>query len=123
MKFVVIDVQVGCIGVIMLVVCFELVFVGGVIVINVMLYNEDEVCCKDIWIGDIVIVCCVGDVILEVVGVLFDWCLVDVVEFVMLIECLVCGLKIECLLDEVIVCCIGGLFCLVQCKQVLWYFV
>lgn len=48
----------------MFVVCLELVFVGGVIVFNVMFYNGDEIVCLGVKIGDIVIICWVGDVIL-----------------------------------------------------------
>lgn len=105
----------------MLVVWFKLVFVGGVMVINVMLYNEDEVWCKDVCVGDIVIVWCVGDVIFEVVVVVLEKCLkcdlfgdeLLYLFFVMLSVCLECDLVIEKGFDEVIVCCFGGFYCLV----------
>lgn len=39
----VIDIQVGCIGVLSFVVCLQFVIVGGVVVFNVILYNEDYI--------------------------------------------------------------------------------
>lgn len=53
----------------MLVVCLEFVFVGGVIVFNVMFYNQDEIFRLGVKVGDIVVICCVGDVIFQVVFV------------------------------------------------------
>lgn len=52
----------GCIGIFIFVVCLNFVVVGGVIVLNVILYNIGEIYCLDVWIGDIVSVYCSGDV-------------------------------------------------------------
>lgn len=71
-------------GVIILVVRLELVFVGGVMVSNVILYNMDEVVRMDVWVGDMVIVYCVGDVILKVVKVVLE-CRFDKIELVQLL--------------------------------------
>lgn len=118
-----VEFQVGCIGVIMLVVCLELVYVVGVLVSNVILYNVDEIECLGLKIGDKVVICWVGDVILQVVNVVFFECLVDVWDVVFLIYCFVCQLDVEWVEGEVVVCCMGGLICGVQCKELFKYFV
>lgn len=118
-----VEFQVGCIGVIMFVVCLEFVYVVGVLVSNVILYNVDEIECFGLCIGDKVVICCVGDVILQVVNVVFFECLEDICEVVFSMYCLVCGFDVECVEGEVVVCCIGGLICGVQCKESLKYFV
>ncbi|MEX3612424.1 MAG: NAD-dependent DNA ligase LigA [Burkholderia sp.] len=117
-----IEVQVGRTGAITPVARLESVFVGGATVTNATLHNEDEVRRKDIRIGDTVIVRRAGDVIPEVVSALLDRCPADAAEFVMPIECPVCGSRIERLPEEAIARCTGGLFCPAQRKQALWHF-
>lgn len=118
-----VDWQVGCIGVLILVVKLELVQVGGVMVSNVILYNIDEICWLDICVGDSVVIYCVGDVIFKVVCMVFEWCFKNVGEINLFMECLVCGSEILCVDDGVVVCCIGGLICGVQQCEVIKYFV
>ncbi|MEB0135310.1 NAD-dependent DNA ligase LigA [Actimicrobium sp. CCC2.4] len=119
-----IDVQVGRTGAITPVARLAPVAVGGVIVTNATLHNEDEVRRKDIRIGDTVIVRRAGDVIPEVVAFIADLRGPDVQEFVMPTACPVCGSAIVRLEDEAIARCSGGwIKCAAQRKGGLLHFV
>ena len=117
-----IDVQVGRTGAITPVARLAPVEVGGVIVTNATLHNEDEVKRKDVRIGDTVSVRRAGDVIPEVVSVVKERRPANTTEFVMTTNCPVCESHIERLADEAIARCSGGLFCGAQRKQALIHF-
>ena len=118
-----IEVQVGRTGAITPVARLAPVQVGGVIVTNATLHNEDEIRRKDIWIGDQVIVRRAGDVIPEVVAAVPEQRPVQAREFVMPTSCPVCGAPIVKLDDEVIArCSAGWITCAAQRKGGLWHF-
>ncbi len=117
-----IDVQVGRTGAITPVARLAPVVVGGVTVTNATLHNEDEIRRKGIMIGDSVNVRRAGDVIPEVVSVVLSRRPADAREFVMPVNCPVCGSHIVRLPDEAIARCTGGLYCPAQRKQALWHF-
>lgn len=119
-----IDVQVGRTGAVTPVARLAAVTVGGVSVTNATLHNEDEVRRKDIRVGDTVIVRRAGDVIPEVVAFVPELRSTDVREFVMPVQCPVCGSPITRGEDEAVARCSGGwLKCPAQRKGGLLHFV
>lgn len=119
-----IGVQVGRTGAITPVARLAPVSVGGVIVTNATLHNEDEVRRKDIRIGDSVIVRRAGDVIPEVVSFVPERRPADAREFVMPSVCPVCGSPIVRLEEEAVARCSGGwVKCAAQRKGGLLHFV
>ncbi|MDD4963686.1 MAG: NAD-dependent DNA ligase LigA [Gallionella sp.] len=116
-----IDVQVGRTGAITPVARLAPVQVGGVVVTNATLHNEDEIRRKDIHIGDTVIVRRAGDVIPEVARVVLEKRPADAQVFVMPTHC-ECGAHLAKQADEAVWRCTGGLSCAAQRKEALRHF-
>jgi DNA ligase (NAD+) len=117
-----IDVQVGRTGALTPVARLEPVFVGGVTVTNATLHNADEISRKDIRIGDTVIIRRAGDVIPEIVSVVYTQRPAKTRRFVMPDHCPVCGARAVRPEGETVARCTGGLFCPAQRKQALLHF-
>jgi DNA ligase (NAD+) len=118
-----IGVQVGRTGAITPLARLAPVFVGGANVTNATLHNEDEVRRKDIRIGDTVIVRRAGDVIPEVVTFVPERRPADAREFVMPVNCPVCGSPIVRPEGEAVARCSGGWTkCVAQKKNGLQHF-
>lgn len=117
-----IQVQVGRTGALTPVAKIVPVLVGGVMVSNATLHNQDEIIRKDIRIGDYIIVRRAGDVIPEIVSVNLEKRVSTVKEFHMPLHCPVCGSHLVKPVDETIVRCSGGLYCEAQKKQSITHF-
>ncbi|MGH8750513.1 MAG: NAD-dependent DNA ligase LigA [Burkholderiales bacterium] len=117
-----IEVQVGRTGKLTPVARLAPVFVGGVTVTNATLHNEDEIKRKDVRSGDTVSVRRAGDVIPEVVSVVFERRPKNARKFSMPQQCPECGSKVVRQEDEAAARCSGGLFCPAQRKQALLHF-
>lgn len=121
-----IDVQVGRTGTLTPVARLKPVFVGGVMVSNATLHNQDEIDRKDVRVGDTVIVRRAGDVIPEVLAVVPDRrpspapARFDILEKYPV--CPECGSHVVRLPDEAAARCTGGLYCPAQRKQALLHF-
>ena len=117
-----IEVQVGRTGKLTPVAKLTPVFVGGVTVTNATLHNEDEARRKDVRVGDTVIVRRAGDVIPEVVSVVFEKRMQDAQLFTMPSHCPVCSSLAIREDGEADYRCTGGLFCRAQRKQAILHF-
>ena len=120
-----IDVQVGRTGALTPVARLKPVLVGGVIVSNATLHNQDEIDRKDVRVGDTVIVRRAGDVIPEVVSVVPERRPDSAARFDLIQRypvCPVCGAHVRRLPGEAQARCLGGLSCSAQRKEAILHF-
>ena len=111
-----IEVQVGRTGALTPVAKLEPVHVGGVIVQNASLHNQDEVERKDIRVGDTVVVQRAGDVIPQIVKVLLKRRPPRTRRYQLPARCPVCDSPVVRLEDEVVTRC-PNLDCPAQLKN------
>jgi len=117
-----IDVQVGRTGTLTPVARLEPVDVGGVIVTNATLHNQDEIDRMDVRVGDTVIVYRAGDVIPKIAGIVKDQRPKGLRRFHMPKTCPECDSLVERIEGEVAYRCTGGLACPAQRKEAIKHY-
>ncbi|MEJ8571840.1 NAD-dependent DNA ligase LigA [Microbaculum marinum] len=124
-----IEIQVGRTGALTPVAKLTPVTVGGVVVRNATLHNEDEIARKDVRIGDTVILQRAGDVIPQILGVVFEKRPKDAVPYRFPDKCPVCGshavreINPRTGKEDAVRRCTGSLICPAQAVEKLIHFV
>jgi DNA ligase (NAD+) len=124
-----IEIQVGRTGSLTPVAKLQPVTVGGVVVQNATLHNEDEIARKDVRIGDTVTVQRAGDVIPQILGALAEKRPPDAKPYVFPTTCPACGsnavrdINPRTGREDVVRRCTGGLICPAQAVERLKHFV